>query len=59
MSALIEFDAVCKYYQMGTIKSLREKIGTKGDETEFYCYDLKAGCDISEIIKTSGTTFQQ
>ena len=50
---------IVKSHDDDTIKSLREKIGTKGDETEFYCYDLKAGCDISEIIKTSGATSQQ
>lgn len=53
------FVMIVKSHDDDTIKSLREKIGTKGDETEFYCYDLKAGCDISEIIKTSGATSQQ
>lgn len=53
------FVMIVKSHDDDTIKSLREKIETKGDETEFYCYDLKEGCDISEIIKTSGITSQQ
>ena len=53
------FVMIVKSHDDDTIKSLREKIETKGDETEFYCYDLKDGCDISEIIKTSGITSQQ
>lgn len=53
------FVMIVKSHDDDTIKSLREKIETKGDETEFYCYDLKDECDISEIIKTSGITSQQ
>lgn len=44
------FVMIVKSHDDDTIKSLREKIGTKGDETEFYCFDLEKGEDISKKI---------
>lgn len=44
------FVMIVKSHDDDTIKSLREKIETKGDETEFYCYDLEKGEDISKKI---------
>lgn len=49
-SAATFFVMIVKSHDDDTIKSLREKIGTKGDETEFYCFDLEKGEDISKKI---------
>lgn len=45
------FVMIVKSYNEGTIKSIHKKIKTKGTDTDFYCYELEEGKDISKIIE--------
>ena len=53
MSALIEFDAVCKYYQMGdtTVKAA-DQITMKIEKGEFVAIVGQSGSGKSTLIKT-------
>ena len=55
-SCLRFFVMIVKSYNDGTIKSIHKKIETKGVDTEFYCYDLETGKDISKIIEDYPTS---
>lgn len=54
--ALTFFIMIVKNHDNGTITNIQKKIKTKGADTEFYCYDLENGEDISkEIIDENST----
>ena len=56
-TSLTFFIMIIENHNDGTIPSIQEKIKTKGADTEFYCYDLKEGQDIStKIIKDAHTS---
>ncbi len=55
-SCLTFFVMIVKSHKDGTIKSIHKKIETKGVDTEFYCYDLEEGKDISKIIEDYRTS---
>ena len=44
------FIMIVKSHDNGTITNIHKKIESKGAETEFYCYDLEKGEDISKKI---------
>ena len=48
--ALTFFIMIVKSHGNGTITNIHKKIETKGDGTEFYCYDLENEEDISKKI---------
>lgn len=50
-TCLTFFIMIIKGHDNGTIKNVQKKIKTKGDATEFYCYDLEKGEDISTEIR--------
>lgn len=49
-TCLTFFIMIVKSYANGTITNIHKKIESKGAETEFYCYDLEKGEDISKKI---------
>lgn len=49
-TCLTFFIMIVKSYDNGTITNIHKKIESKGAETEFYCYDLEKGEDISKKI---------
>ena len=53
------FVMIVKSHNDGTIKSLHDKIKTKDDNTEFYCYALEQDEDISEEIKKDYPTSEK
>ena len=49
-TCLTFFIMIVKSHDNGTITNIHKKIESKGAETEFYCYDLEKGEDISKKI---------
>lgn len=49
-TCLTFFIMIVKSHGNGTITNIHKKIESKGAETEFYCYDLEKGEDISKKI---------
>lgn len=49
-TCLTFFIMIVKSHDNGTITNIHKKIESKGVETEFYCYDLEKGEDISKKI---------
>ena len=49
-TCLTFFIMIVKSHDNGTITNIHKKIESKGAETEFYCYDLENGEDISKKI---------
>ncbi len=49
-TCLTFFIMIVKSHANGTITNIHKKIESKGAETEFYCYDLEKGEDISKKI---------
>ena len=50
-TCLTFFIMIVKNHDNGTISNVHDKIKTKDNATEFYCYDLEKGEDISTEIK--------
>ena len=49
-TCLTFFIMIVKSHDNGTITNIHKKIESKGAETEFYCFDLEKGEDISKKI---------
>ncbi|RHK48881.1 hypothetical protein DW064_06280 [Segatella copri] len=49
-TCLTFFVMIVKNHDNGTITNIHKKIESKGAETEFYCFDLEKGEDISKKI---------
>lgn len=49
-TCLTFFVMIVKSHDNGTITNIHKKIESKGAETEFYCFDLEKGEDISKKI---------
>ena len=50
---------IVKSHDNGTIINIHKKIETKGADTDFYCYDLEKGEDISKEIIDGISTYEK
>ena len=58
-TCLTFFIMIVKSHDNGTIINIHKKIETKGADTDFYCYDLEKGEDISKEIIDGISTYEK
>ena len=58
-TCLTLFIMIVKSHDNGTIINIHKKIETKGADTDFYCYDLEKGEDISKEIIDGISTYEK